>query len=306
MIVNTHNVNNLANNKKNEDFKKIEDFKRSVGIQKIERPAYASDVAKKIYPLDVMKKTKDLSMFRLYELNRPVNPNSYTYKLLYKSIVKDGFWSTSPLACIVGDDGMLVIEDGHIRFTIASALGIEVYYVVHAGTEADLAERIKRIDVTKTKWTSKNWIDSYVGKGHPDYIYLDYFSTKHGWPPIEAAVQLMGKPAVDGGGGMTDIIREGLFKATNKESAEKVAVLCGRLRAIHPMGRNASFVNAVARCLKVEAFDPDIFVARVNKHPSMFHVCSSVNDFLVMFREIYNKGAKNRISLDFYAKEVKR
>jgi hypothetical protein len=245
-----------------------------------------------------LRVTKDYSLFELHPMNRDLSEKP----ALLASLKAHGFMPSSPLQCVRNGNGKLKVVRGHHRLDYAKRLGLSVWYVVDDSNtdiydlEGDASSR----------WSLKDFLDSRAKAGDKDCAAVKAFQRKHGLT-LGAAVSLMG--------GSTDAsnkhlcIKRGSYRiADDLRLANAVVDVTDffRSRGI-AFATSSAFVKALAMCVLVPEFKPEVLKHRITLWPAGIQKRSTVKDYLDELDALYNYGAKkSRVPLAFRAAELSR
>jgi hypothetical protein len=245
-----------------------------------------------------LQSTKDYTKFELCQFNRSVEKT----KNLCESMKKHGYIPAYPIHCVKLPNGKLQIKGGHHRFEVAQELGIAVFYVVSSDDAT-----IHEIEDATNPWTQRDYLESFVNCGYPNYVRLKSFH-KRTKLPIGVCVSMLSGESASSGNNKGRKFRTGEFVITedgikHAEMVADVVAFCGELGI---KSLDAIFVQAISRCLFVPQFSVETFKRRCEANVSMFRLCRSVADQTELFEMIYNRQATvaNRLPLAFLTNQV--
>lgn len=243
-----------------------------------------------------LQKTKEYSKFRLHQFNRKVD----TIKYLEESIRIYGYIPAYPLHCVRGRNSELVIKDGHHRFEVCRRLGISVYYVV-CDDIATIQELVRTINI----WDQKDFLDSYVNAGMSDYVYIKNYHERTGIPLACCVSMLAGNSA--GTMKHQKVFRSGKIQLGDVSHANTVSSITKKCAENGiSFATNGLFVQALSKCVWVKEFNVDEFKLKTKKYPFLFEKQRSVEDYINMIENVYNRNRKEKIPLSFLASEATR
>lgn len=222
--------------------------------------------------------------------NRDVN----NIRRIKRSIEKVG----QVLAPILVNEKMQIV-DGQHRLEAFKEMGLPVPYIIQKGAGID---ECRAMNVAMTNWTTKNFIQSYSDEGILSYQYLDIlvkrFTGKIGVEGVIYTCSPDGCPATGGSNYLP--IKEGRFVLTEKEYFEAEKRLDG-MTALgfvdfmkkHEMHQR-TFVPAVVYAFQHPDVSPEKLMKALNRNPMNVIRCSSIEDQLRNFDELYNYKVKAR------------
>ncbi|MEY2500561.1 MAG: hypothetical protein QOI07_895 [Verrucomicrobiota bacterium] len=239
--------------------------------------------------------SNDYKKFKLMPGNRPVGKR---VNRLIRAIKRKNFLAQFPIVCQKNGDGRLFIADGQHRFEAAKALKLPVFYVETKNmTIAD----VSGLNSEQRAWNATDYMNSNIGQGKKDYIILKDFMETYTLP-ISAAIEIL-----DGtrGGNTMQRFREGRFVARNITHGRKVGASIAQLRPFVPFCSERSFVNAVSKLVRLEAFDIERLTAKMEYQRTKMVKCVDADAYVELIEEIYNFKVRPR-QLVPLALEVKR
>lgn len=242
-----------------------------------------------------IQSTRDYSIFVPNNINRDVNK----IKKLTASMRLYGWLAGFPLMVKPMIGGKYNVMEGHHRLEVGGMLGIEALYVVE-NQDVDIA----LINSAQRPWNSRDYLTSFVRRGNENYLEVDEMRQRTGLHIMQCAGLLAGE--VSSGGNQADVFKEGTYEVKDRQFAEKVTTIIVAMREIIGWSSESKFVNAIARCCRVEAFSPAHFIAKAKTNRAMFRKQIDIAGYTQMFEEIYNMRTASRLPLKYLADEEMR
>lgn len=241
--------------------------------------------------------TRNYDQFINDVTNRPISEKDKPrLKKLEASMKKYGFL---PFPILVRrDDKKFRVVDGQHRLAIAQKLALPVQYIETEREDIVIAE----CAAGQSPWNFRDYITSFATQGKQAYQELLAFADENNIPIKKAASLLRGESAHSCNSGSA--IKSGQFQIKSLAYAERVIKLVNAVRAFEQWGGNTNSMGALSRLTFVKDFDDARFVAKVNAHPHLLRLQSTVDAFSEMYEEVYNHAARTRLPLAFLAKEA--
>lgn len=242
--------------------------------------------------------SKIYSKFVLTAFNRNVKGT----ERLEKSMMKYGFRDVDALDVKEIEGGKLQIRQGHHRFYVAQKLGIPVKYVV-SNDDATIFE----LEGTKRRWSMEDYLDSYCRVGLPEYLKVREYCDESGIS-LNSAMSMLGGHSAGSGNFQHDFksgeykIRKGCYHAEIVKDIVLSVKKCGvKFYASTP------FVQAVSKSVWVEKFSVGQFKAKIRSFARFVEKKATLEQYLDMIEEIYNRQSRTKVPLKFLAvEEAKR
>jgi len=249
--------------------------------------------------MDIIFETTDYSKFECYRENRDAK------KIfgLVESMKKHGFISGYPLH-VVEKDGKLQIKGGHHRFAAAKHLGIPVKYSISNDT-ASVHELEKS---GPGKWTTTDYLESFVRQGKPDYVTLKNYMLSTGISLTLCIGILSTIGSAENGSNLTEKFKSGDFVVTKDMTKPKkiMSIVYSMKKMGIGFANSSHFVVAISKMLFLKEFDAEYFLRKVMKHKSRLEKQHSIDKNLEMIETIYNIGEKKKNPLSFLAKDASK
>lgn len=229
---------------------------------------------------------KNYSLFIFSEMNRLTidGETCKPRKDLVDSMTREGFRKTSPIVCVPAPGGKFKIVDGHNRFVAARHLKLPVEYIVYP--KGDEISPVAYSQAQKS-WTCAQVAHGYAIEGREDYAEIVDFSNATGIHVSYAFPLFLGRF----GQNDCDIqgrIRDGSYKITDRETPWRLANAYIRITRLAPHAASATLLRALDRALRVEDFDVESLIDKIEKNPRMLVKCRTQADAIEMLGEVYN------------------
>lgn len=240
--------------------------------------------------------TRNYDLFELCPFNRDVSK----IKSLKESMKKHGFIPAYPLHCIRNGNGKMLIKAGHHRFEVAMMLGLAVFYVV-----SDDVATIDELERATVPWNLTNYVTSFVKTGSQDHAAVADFANRTGIGVGQAASLMRGESGTSGN--CHKKLKDGTYTVGDTAHAEKIGAVIVKCRGMKiPFATHRNFVGAVSLCCRLDEFDCETFLHRLALNSGMAKPQPTVEAFLGMIEEVYNRQARKKIALAFLAREAAR
>ena len=241
--------------------------------------------------------TKNYGLFDEHEFNRPIHED----KILLESLMTRGFMPSNPIQVIKNGNGKLKIVRGHHRFNYARRLGLTVFYVVD-----DSATDPYEMEMSsKQRWSLVDFLHSRAASGDTECQYVLNFMEIHNLSAGAAVSILAGEAG--GGGNYASAVKRGTYRVRDLAGAEAIVAVTDACRDVGvSFASSAAFVQAMAMVMRLEQFDPDLFVHKVRQNPSRASKRPSRFEYLDEIEALYNYGTRTdlRVPLAFLAKQA--
>jgi hypothetical protein len=239
---------------------------------------------------------------KLFEL-MPFNRDVVKIAALLASMKKYGWISAYPMLVKRSGGGKLTIVDGHHRFDVAQRLGIPFKYVV--AEDDELIPTMYELNAAVNKWTIGDFFASYVREGRIEYVEVGEYVADTGIG-ISAAISLLSGDSA-GSCNQGKVFKQGAFKAKDAMLAGVVGDIVKHCtKSGIEWATHRLFVHAVSKIALVPEFSPSIMKHRISTNLGMMRKQATLNQFVEMLDDIYNRQSKKRIALGFKANELAR
>jgi hypothetical protein len=241
--------------------------------------------------------TKNYGLFELCDFNRDLHKLSG----LCDSMKEHGFIQAYPLHVVRNGNGKLKIKAGHHRFEAAKSLGIGVYYVI-----CDDTASVFQLEYSGPgHWKFMDFFNGYLRKGEAPYEAVKDFSERTGIGLAQSAALLANESGSSGN--QNKHIKAGTYEVKDTAHAEKVAVAiigCRNLKI--PFATLTNFVSAVGSMCRLDEFDVETFLRRIEVNPSMMRKQATMAQYQEMIEAVYNHKAQYKAPLAFMARDAAR
>jgi len=244
-----------------------------------------------------IQETKDYSKFDLHPFNREVQKT----KELELSMREHGFIPACPLHCVRGENGKILIKQGHHRFVVAKELGIPVRYVVSKDTID-----IPHLEKTHRPWSLTDYLYSHSKAGSESYLAVLEYQKRTGIPLVNCISMIWGESA--GSHNRVEDFKKGTFRVGDTTHAEIVAdiVLFCKNKCKLDFATTATFVTAVSRIVKVAEFEPSQLKRKISTFRSLLERRPTAKMYVELLDEVYNRQCQTKIPLAFLSEQVAR
>jgi hypothetical protein len=238
--------------------------------------------------------TTNYKMFLVNQMNRLVaDADGYKPRRdLLVSMKEHGYLKIAPITCYKNDDETLTIIDGHNRLAAAMALGLPVEYIAY---QRNGQGEITPVDYSKDQkqWKISQCIQAHAHTGNEDYIEICDWAERNDISLPTAASLFSGQLVTSGN--IKSSVREGTFKIKDRKTP---SIMSRLLSAARPMYAGAKIpsglVAAFNRSLYAEGFDPERMIEKINKYPELCQRHRTVDQYMIMLEEIYNRHSKGK------------
>lgn len=233
-----------------------------------------------------IKQTKDYTMFKKHDSNRTIDNRNLNR--IIESIKEEDLLAECPI--IIDKDGRVV--DGQHRLEAAKILGKAIYYIESDGFSS---KAMNRLNTAKKSWALDDFLNNFCAEGHEDYIKLQDFIKKEKLP-LNIAIQLF---AGHRSKSLLNEFKEGKFKFPNEKDFEECLVKLIQINEIREYIRKktigtksyldrVTFSEALINFFNIKSFEYKVFINKLQYKVDMMHPCTSIGDYLKLFKEIYN------------------
>lgn len=260
-------------------------------------------MSKHLTQLEVIKLTKDYSIFKRMRGNRSID--EINVKRLVASMMIAYEWT------LVICNEFMEIVDGQHRVEACKRLGLEVRYIQIAGLRL---KDVQRYNSNQKTWSKMEYAISFAEAGIKSYQILLEFMREYPDFNISSAENML-TDTFDGANELSERILNADGKATGRVKAfqhglleismedkvrgyEIVAEII-KYKEFFPKFNSRVFVNTIISLLRYKGFDNDRMIAQIQKYPTMLQQCATVKQYKLMLQDIYNmkKQVNNRVPL---------
>jgi hypothetical protein len=239
-----------------------------------------------------INKTKDYSLFKKHESNRPICPANL--KKLIGSIKALNLLEFRPVLV----DSQMRIIDGQHRLEAAKLLEIEVFYQIN---EDASHEDIVLLNTNQKRWLIDDYVNYYTSRGNQEYVKFKEYAKKRNIPLTD----LMSLFKASNNHGYSTF-RNGSFKFQEGEVlAETDAILDKLDKAKEIMSRyvlvhtkcihSKKMSQALLNFIKNPQLDFDTFISKITYKADSIKPCVDTYSYYCMLRDIYNWKNSNPI-----------
>ncbi|HBA73501.1 MAG TPA: hypothetical protein DCZ63_15305 [Geobacter sp.] len=241
-----------------------------------------------------LKVTTNYKMFQLLDFNRDVKKT----RDLEASMKEHGFIPAYPLH-VVKDNGKLKIKGGHHRFTVASKLGLPVYYTI-----CEDSASIYALEKGTVRWSLNDYLTSSCRKGDTDCLVVAEYCQRTGIGAGLAIAMLGGESAL--ATNKRDLLKQETYKITGSAHAEAVATIVGTLKTLGFKWATAKLcVGSLSRIVMAGHANLSQLQKKITTFPSLLQNQATLNQFTDMWDTIYNHNARGkRVPVGFLTNET--
>jgi len=244
-----------------------------------------------------IQQSKNYDKFILNEFNRDVKDTS----ALEKSMQKHGWIDAYPMHVTDGG-GFYIIIGGHNRFEAAKKIGIPAKFVV-----CEDSATIPELEDPTKQWSMTDYLTSHARTGNQNYIHVQEYMWKTGFPISLCVAVCAGRAATAFNMHLTKRFKIGTYKIGNQDHADMLYSISLELSKIGvDFFRNSIFIKAVSKCVFVPEFDVKIFLKKSKKHKHLFEKKPTIDGYVDLIDQIYNRGSRNQIPLSFLANKYSK
>jgi len=164
---------------------------------------------------------------------------------------------------------------------VAQELGLWIYYVV-CEQEADIA----KLNNTQVPWRIGDYAYAFASIGMADYQEIIEFSEVHDLALTTCIRILSNRPVTEGGGGSIQRFKDGKFKITTRELADRVAGLYREIGTKNICGR--SFISALFGFCLIDGAEDERLISGAKRNPEALIKYGSRDGYLGMLEVLYN------------------
>jgi hypothetical protein len=238
--------------------------------------------------------TKDYTMFKPSSFNRDVAK----IKSLEASFQKHGWIDAYPLHVHQNGGRQYIIKAGNHRFYVAQKLGIPVKYVV-----SDDDATIHELEISTRPWMLNDYLVSYCRQGRKDYVCVEKYCNETGISAA-AAISMLGGHGASSASLSGPIFKGGKFVVKSTSHAENVKDIVLYLKRCGvSFASTLNLVRAISKLVFVPRFDVDHMKHKIKQFASFIEKKATVDQYLDMLEDLYNRQSRQKIPLKFMANE---
>jgi len=225
--------------------------------------------------------TYNYEMFTFLKENRDVNPanvEKIKASMKVKRLLK-------PLN--IGSEGG--VYDGQHRFEACVELGLPIHYIVDESLTIDDIPRLNTIAKT---WKQSDHLEYYCKRGKKPYLRMRKFILEHN---ISIRLAIAFLSGADNGDSNNEF-KYGRFKI---KDIDQSILLVNYWNAIKKYNSKlgARFANVLMQLTKIEGFDLDLLLKKIELRPMKLVTCSSAAQYRQLIEDIYNYKNRSKINL---------
>lgn len=223
--------------------------------------------------------TTDFNMFRRLKGNRAID-KAFLNKLIAE-IAKDNRLQYNPITI----NGNNEIIDGQHRLTAAEKLKLPIYYIVNPNATI---EEAKRENVFQHEWKYRDYLESYVELGYPEYVTLEQFIKEYQLSLYIGMLLAFGEYSSPAR--LRNKFKLGQFSFTDKQKAENMASFINELKefCIDNAWMQRDFLRALS--LVYDKLDQKLFLKKLAQYHEKIERQVSAKEFIHKFEIILNRG----------------
>jgi hypothetical protein len=239
--------------------------------------------------------SNNYSKFTMTDFNRDAGKT----KELEASFREHGWIDACPLHVVRDGEGKLRIKQGHHRFIAAQKIGIPVKYV-----ECNDKATIHQLEKTSKRWNMEDFLASHCRVGEQEYIKVRDYCDESGIT-LQAAISMLGGHSA-GSGNFTEEFKCGGYKI--KEDSVHAYVVQNIV--LHMKKHKVAFYNnnllvqAISKVVWLPEFDVLQFKSKIKAFHSFMEKQASLDKYLDMVEDIYNRQSRSKVPVKFLATEA--
>jgi hypothetical protein len=215
--------------------------------------------------------------------NRPVKEEHV--KSLMKSIMlKD---STHVFPIVVNRNN--VILDGQHRYEALKRLGKPIHYILYEGEDIDW---IKLVNNNQRQWTVSDYLEAEISNGNKDYIDFKEFCLYYGMSYNLMLSIIFSSSGIDMN--KNKHFKSGLFKMPSDNIIDNFFLKLIDIEKYTEFEArsNSYFIRSCIKLFKKENYNHKRLIDKLQKNNRMIKKCSSIDEYFLIFNEIYNFNVK--------------
>jgi hypothetical protein len=230
----------------------------------------------------IITSTKNYEKFKRVGLNRSIK-NKNVERLMKSFELTGGMSMSKPIIV----DKEFNIIDGQHRLEACKRMGIPVHYVVFK----DNTKNIPIYNTYQEKWGLEDYAQYWASQGNKNYQRLLEIKNKTG-VSINGLIECL----FNASGYKNEVFKEGrvVFEKDIEESVDFVQKM---MRLCYIIKGKRNIVNKIVRCVKclrkIKDFDLDFLIDNVMKYQAKLYLCTTSEEYLQLFTDIYNYKKKN-------------
>lgn len=261
-----------------------------------------SNQVQTIENVNMVYKTKDLSIFKSISGNR--NVNLQHVRRLVDSIGKNGMLC-SPI--IVNEHYEVV--DGQHRLLAAKELKCEIYFIIMPGYRLS---QVQHLNLNQKNWSKNDFMEGYASMGIVSYVKLKSFVEHNDDFTFNDCISLCNngsshntyslsqKYRADGKNlNPTQVFEEGTWKGKDFELAQHLANKIRMIKTYYEGYNRSTFVGTIVGLMLNKQFDFNEFMHKLRLQPTALVDCASREQYKTLIEDIYNYKRRDKISFKY-------
>lgn len=230
--------------------------------------------------------TNDYFLFKSIDGNR--NINSLHINRLKKSISEKYLFTV-----IIVNENYEII-DGQHRFNVIKDLKLPLNYIKCNGYGLN---EVHILNQNSKTWNADDYLTGYCNLGNKNYMIYKKFKEKYSFGHNECMAMLTGVNT--GGGIIFQYFKDGNFKITHLEDAERKAEKIWLFQNIYDGFKRRAFVYAMLYLFDRDNFEFTEFLQKAKNQPSALTDCNDSKQYISLIEEIYNYRRREKVNLRF-------
>lgn len=234
-----------------------------------------------------LKTTKEYSLFKIYDFNRPIDKNRIG--VLAESMIEHGFL----LPILVGQ-GFFVL-DGQHRVEAAKIANVPISYIQISIPIKKIPLLIAGVNSTARNWGNEDYLNLWVQQGIEHYTYIRNFLVNYSFN-LPMFFRIVGdhreyrKNFKNG-----DLKISGAERKIITSRAMMINDICHVYKDIPSIGNAVVFKRACCSVVVKSEYNHKTMLSKLEKNPGKVKKVSNSRDYVFMLADIYNHGSRNKI-----------
>ena len=232
-----------------------------------------------------VNETKQHDLFCFVKGNRGVN-QSHVNKLIAK-IKRKNLREIPIYVGPMNKDGKYPILDGQHRFEAYKTLDLPIRFII---VDYMTINDVPSMNSTKLSWGNKDYLQRYVDKDMPSYIYYKKFMETYTLDNKFSVVTTILNGVYKRERGLEVDFVDGRFDIsdTGKQNAEKIGVFLGNVfDVLGKEVKNSFFIFALLHAISHKNFNKEHFVGKLKKRSKMFSGCVNTLQWYDVIKKVY-------------------
>jgi hypothetical protein len=227
-----------------------------------------------------------------YFLFKPIDGNR-NKNVLHLLRLKKSMQSNYLFTVIIVNENYEII-DGQHRFECVKELQLPLHYIICKGYGL---REVQILNQNSKTWNADDYLTGYCNLGNKNYLQYKIFKDKYQLNHNECMAMLTGANTC--GGSTFDNFKNGLFKVTHLQEAERRAEMIWLFKDIYEGFKRRAFVYAMLYLFDKPQFEFIEFLQKVRNQPSALTDCGSTKQYLALIEEIYNYRRREKVNLRY-------